>query len=411
MAKISPTSIKYSIIADFVAQGPFQKPDVIGALFGQTEGLLGADMELRELQKEGKIGRIEVELETEDGRTKGEIIIPSALDKTETTIIAASLETIDKIGPTDAKITIREIRDVRGSKRDYIMERAKKLLAGIQNEGMDSTEMGTELRESARTSKITEYGDERLPAGDISGNEVIVVEGRADVVNMLKHGFNNVIGMTGTKLPKAIAVLGEEKELTLFVDGDRGGKLIAKNVCDNAKIAFIAQAPDGKEVEELAGKEIHQALRKKLPASDFLKFSGISEEQPRRFERRDSYERRGESSERPSRSYSSSASESAPVVPKTPKREFTKHDREKLRSMADEIKGKNVLVLNSNLEIVKNVPASKLGFMRIDDAFALMTSSATAGIIVSAENLGARAVAAKSFGKVPDTTTIELISI
>ena len=414
MAKISPTSIKYFIIADFVAEGPFQKPDVIGALFGQTEGLLGADMELRELQKEGKIGRIEVELETEDGKTKGEIIIPSALDKTETTIIAASLETIDKIGPTDAKITIREIRDVRGSKRDYIMERAKKLLAGIQNEGMDSTEMGTELRESARTSKITEYGDERLPAGDISGNEVIVVEGRADVVNMLKHGFNNVIGMTGTKLPKTIAVLGAEKELTLFVDGDRGGKLIAKNVCDNAKIAFIAQAPDGKEVEELAGKEIHQALRKKLSASDFLKFSGISEEQPRRFERRDSYERR-DSSERPSRSYnSSSASSSAtstPVVPKTPKRELTKQDREKLRTLSGEIKGKNVLVLNSNLEIIKNVPASKLNFMKIDDAFVLMTSGATAGIIISAGNLGARAVAAKSFGKVPEDSKVELVSI
>jgi len=165
MAKISPTSIKYSIIADFVAEGPFQKPDVIGALFGQTEGLLGSDMELRELQKEGKIGRIEVELNTEGGKTTGEIIIPSALDKTETTIIAASLETIDKIGPTDAKITIRDISDVRGSKRDYIMERAKALLAGIKNEGMDSTEMGTELRESARTSKAVEYGSEGLAAG------------------------------------------------------------------------------------------------------------------------------------------------------------------------------------------------------------------------------------------------------
>src|SRR5210317_1986995 len=140
MAKISPSSIKYNIVADFVAEGPFQKPDVIGALFGQTEGLLGSDMELRELQKEGKIGRIEVDLKTEGGKTTGEISIPTALDKTETTIIAASLETIDKIGPTDAKISIREISDVRGSKRDYIMERAKALLAGIKNEGKDYNE-------------------------------------------------------------------------------------------------------------------------------------------------------------------------------------------------------------------------------------------------------------------------------
>ena len=165
MAKISPASIKYSIIADFTADGPFQKPDVIGALFGQTEGLLGSDMELRELQKEGKIGRIEVELVTEGGKTTGEIVIPSALDKTETTIIAASLETIDKIGPTDAKITIRDVSDVRGSKRDYIMERAKALLAGIKNQGRDSTEMGTEIRESTRTAKVVSYGPESLAAG------------------------------------------------------------------------------------------------------------------------------------------------------------------------------------------------------------------------------------------------------
>jgi DNA primase len=256
MAKISPTSIKYSIIADFVAEGPFQKQDVIGALFGQTEGLLGADLELRELQKEGKIGRIEVELSTEGGKTTGEIIIPSALDKTETTIIAAALETIDKIGPTDAKITIREVEDVRGSKRDYIMERAKALLAGIKNEGMDSNEIGNELRESVRVAKVEDYGEEGLAAGpDVdSSEEVIVVEGRADVVNLVKYGIKNVIGMQGTRFPKTITKIGEKKILTLFVDGDRGGKLIAQNVCENAKIAFITQAPDGKEVEELAGK-------------------------------------------------------------------------------------------------------------------------------------------------------------
>src|SRR3989344_876850 len=169
MAKISPTSIKYSIIADFVADGPFQKPDVIGALFGQTEGLLGPDMELRELQKEGKIGRIDVELESEGGKTKGEIIIPSALDKAETTIIAAALETIDKIGPTDAKITIKEIEDIRSSKRDYIMERAKKLLGEVKGSGMDVGEMGQQIIESSRTLKIKEYGNEKLPAGNLDG--------------------------------------------------------------------------------------------------------------------------------------------------------------------------------------------------------------------------------------------------
>ena len=97
MAKVSPVSIKYMIYASFSAQGPVEKPDVIGAIFGQTEGLLGSDLEMRELQKEGKIGRIEVDLSVVDGKSVGEIRVPSALDKSETTIIAATLETIDRI--------------------------------------------------------------------------------------------------------------------------------------------------------------------------------------------------------------------------------------------------------------------------------------------------------------------------
>ena len=382
MAKISPTSIKYSIVAEFAADGSFQKPDVIGALFGQTEGLLGSDMELRELQKEGKIGRIEVELTTEGGKTTGEIIIPTALDKTETTIIAAALETIDKIGPTDAKIVIKSIDDVRGGKRDYIMERAKALLAGISNEGMDSTEMGTELRESSRVAKVTSYGPESLAAGpDVdSSKEVIVVEGRADVMTMLKYGIKNVIGMQGTRFPQTIAVLGETKELTLFVDGDRGGKLIAQNVFDNAKVVYIAQAPDGKEVEELSQKELLQALRKKVAANVFL---GVAP------------------SVRPVK---------AEVAEAVERRALSDGDISKLRELSSELKGKNVLVLNDALEIVKNFSVSKLDDVDAKDAFVLMVSGATGSVVEAAEKLGSRAVAANTFGEIPETT-IQLVSL
>jgi len=398
MAKISPTSIKYSIIADFVAEGPFQKPDVIGALFGQTEGLLGSDMELRELQKEGKIGRIEVDLNTEGGKTTGEIIIPSALDKTETTIIAAALETIDKIGPTDAKISIRSIEDVRGSKRNYIMERAKTLLAGIKNEGMDSAEMETELKESSRISKAVSYGEEGLAAGPEvdSSLEVIVVEGRADVVNMLRYGIKNVIGMQGTRFPKTITTLGESKELTLFVDGDRGGNLIAQNVCDNAKVVYIARAPDGKEVEELTGKELLQALRKKVVAEEFLK--RLSSDESRK-----NYSRDNRPKEVPRR-------HSVESYEDVPRRNLNDSDILKFRELSSEIKGRNVLVLNEDLEVVKNVPASRLDSVNPKDAFALLVANATKAIIGSAEELGSKAVAAKTFGKMDDTN-IELISL
>ena len=270
MAKISPVSIKYMIHANFTAEGALEKPDVIGALFGQTEGLLGAELEMRELQKEGKIGRIEVELERKDRRTTGVIKIPTALDQSETTLIAAAIETIERIGPCDSQIEVERIEDVRGNKRDYILERAKKLMTEIRGSS-DSREISNEIKDSAKMAGIKEYGKNKLPCGDISKDEIIVVEGRADVLNLIRNGINNVIAMNGTKLPEEIKELGEEKEITLFVDGDRGGKLIVQNATDNANIKYVAIAPDGKEVEELTGKEILMHLRKKTPVNEFSK--------------------------------------------------------------------------------------------------------------------------------------------
>ncbi len=269
MAKISPVSIKYMIHANFTAEGALEKPDVIGAIFGQTEGLLGTDLEMRELQKEGKIGRIEVEIERNDKRTTGTINIPTALDQSETTLIAAAIETIERIGPSDSEIEVERIEDVRGSKRDYIVERAKKLMKGIEG-STDSREISNEVKDAAKMAEVSEYSEEKLPCGDLSGNEIIVVEGRADVLNLMRNGVKNVIAMNGTKLPESIAKLGNEKKLILFVDGDRGGKLIIQNVTDNAKIAYIVVAPDGKEVEELTGKEILANLRKKVSVDEFL---------------------------------------------------------------------------------------------------------------------------------------------
>jgi len=270
MAKISPVSIKYMIHVNFMAEGALEKPDVIGAIFGQTEGLLGSDLEMRELQKEGKIGRIEVDLERKEKRTLGNIKIPTALDQSETALIAAAIETIERIGPSDAQLEIERIEDVRGSKREYIMERAKKLMKEIAGSA-DSREISKEIKESKRTSEVREFGKEKLPCGDLSGKEIIVVEGRADVLNLMKNGVNNVIAMNGTKLPEEIKELSMEKELVLFVDGDRGGRLIIQNVIENANIKYIVIAPDGKEVEELTGKEILMNLRKKIPVEDYYK--------------------------------------------------------------------------------------------------------------------------------------------
>ena len=267
MGKISPVSAKYIIHSTIDIEGVVDRPDVIGAIFGQTEGLLGADLELRELQKSGRIGRIEVNTETRTGKTKGSIIIPSSLDKAETSIVGAALEIIQRIGPCNAKIEVQNIEDVRVSKRSMVVERAKELLKRMMENTMpDSQELADEVTASVRVMEIAEYGKDRLPAGPQidESDEVIIVEGRADVLNLLKHGFKNAIAINGTSVPETIVELCSKKVVTAFVDGDRGGNLIIKELTQLADIDFVTKAPDGKEVEEITKKEIHKALRSRI---------------------------------------------------------------------------------------------------------------------------------------------------
>jgi len=266
MGKISPISIKYIVHAGIALSGVVDKPDVIGAIFGQTEGLLGADLELRELQKSGRIGRIDVKLETKAGKTEGELILPSAMEKSETAIIAASLETIERVGPCDARIKIKSIEDVRISKRKFILDRAKELLQSLVESIPESQEFTSAVTETVRTLEVTEYGRDRLPAGPAidDSDEIIVVEGRADVINMLRHSIRNVIALKGDKATDTIIDLAKKKITTLFVDGDRGGDLIVKRLSGIVDIDYATRAPDGKEVEELTMKEIYKALRSRV---------------------------------------------------------------------------------------------------------------------------------------------------
>lgn len=269
MAKISPVSAKYIIHTFIEIDGVVDRPDVIGAVFGQTEGLLGSDLELRELQRSGRIGRIEVNTSTSSGRTMGDIIIPSSLDKTETAIVAAAMEVIQRIGPCNAKLDVKKIEDVRVSKRGFVVERAKELLKLMTTETLpDSQELTEEVANAVRIMEIVEYGRERLAAGPAieESEEVIVVEGRADVQNMVKNGFKNVICLNGTSVPETIKELSRRKSIVAFVDGDRGGNLIIRELLSVAEVDFVCRAPDGKEVEELAKKEIHKALRSRITA-------------------------------------------------------------------------------------------------------------------------------------------------
>jgi DNA primase len=276
---IDPSTTKYMIKARLQADGIVEKPDVVGAIFGQTEGLLGDELDLRDLQKSGRIGRIEVEVSSKQGKSDGEVLIPSSLDQVETVILASALETIDRVGPCKAKINILSIEDVRITKRSKIIERARELLTELikqsKTTGIDLTES---VRQSVQTEEIVHYGKERLPAGPnvADSDAIIVVEGRSDVLNLLKSGIKNAIAVEGTNVPKTVMDLSKERVITAFVDGDRGGELILRELFQVAEVDFVARAPRGMEVEELTQKQIMKCLRNKIPGEQFMEMYGMS---------------------------------------------------------------------------------------------------------------------------------------
>ncbi|MBS3132789.1 DNA primase [Candidatus Woesearchaeota archaeon] len=353
MGKISQVSSKYIVNASINIEGVVDKPDVIGAIFGQTEGLLGAELELRELQRSGRIGRIEVNVETKNGKTSGMINVPSSLDKAETSIIAAALEIIERIGPCNANIKVQKIEDVRVSKRNYVVSRAKDLLKSLIDSSMpDSQELADEVMFAVRVMEIREYGKDRLPAGPLvdEGDEVIVVEGRADVINLLRHGIKNSIAMNGTSVPETIIELSKRKIMTVFVDGDRGGDLILKSILMIADVDYVTKAPDGKEVEEITKKEIHQALRARVvPQQVRLERSDGAQKPQQQFQK--TYQQ----------PVKPSPAKPVPTILAQRQPPISEKEREAFKIMSEELIGtRAAYLLDENLNILGKVPVSEL---------------------------------------------------
>ncbi|WP_435183105.1 DNA primase DnaG [Halobellus sp. EA9] len=269
---------KYLIHAAITANGVVERSDVVGAIFGQTEGLLGDDLDLRDLQQSSKVGRIDVEIDSQNGQSFGTITIASSLDRVKTAILAASLETITRVGPCRATVEVTEIEDVREAKRREVVERAKELLSESFDESvMSSNEILEEVKESVRIEDIGEY--EGLPAGPnvADSDAVVVVEGRADVLTLLGYGIKNAVAVEGTNVPEAVAELTQERTTTAFFDGDRGGELILRELSQVGDVDYVAFAPAGRSVEDLKRHEVFAALRDKVPMDSF-EFEAAAEE-------------------------------------------------------------------------------------------------------------------------------------
>ena len=411
MGKISPVAAKYIVHSNIEIEGVVDRPDVIGAIFGQTEGLLGADLELRELQKSGRIGRIEVNTETRTGKTKGTIIIPSSLDKAETSIVAAALEIIQRIGPCNARIEVVNIEDVRISKRSMVVERAKELLKKMMENTMpDSQELADEVTASVRVMEIVEYGKDRLPAGPQidESDEIIVVEGRADVLNLLKHGFKNAIAINGTSVPQTIVELCAKKVVTAFVDGDRGGNLIIKELTSVADIDFITKAPDGKEVEEITKKEIHKALRSRISGEQAkLELSREPERTSMELVKRQPYQQQQQFQRPMQRQF-----QPAPNVRRI---QVSNEEKSAFKSMLEDLIGtRGAEILDSKLLVLGKVPISEIqtALKSINNAHAVVfDGSIEKEIVKAAEDANVKFLIGMDSKVKPNETRINLLTV
>lgn len=418
MGKISPVSSKYIVHANIDIDGVVDKPDVIGAIFGQTEGLLGSELELRELQRSGRIGRIEVNVDTRSGKTQGNIIIPSSLDKAETAIIGAALEIIQRIGPCNAILKVGQIEDVRVSKRNFVIARAKELLKEMMESVLpDSQELADEVASSVRAMEIVEYGKDRLPAGPSidESDEIIIVEGRADVLTLLKNGIKNAISMNGTSVPPTIVELCQKKIVTAFVDGDHGGELIVKELAAITEVDYVSHAPDGKEVEELTKKEIHKALRSRMSVEQAKSELSKSPPKSRRSHGRENErepkaveQRAVEQREEPQRVEPAAMGKPKPM-------KLTADEKEKFSEMLDDLIGtRGAYILDDKLNILGKVPTTELQItiksLKSGVHAIILDGVVEKGLVKIAEDVKVKYLVAMDSKVSPGSTSVDILT-
>ena len=255
--------VKYHVKLSFKVDGLVERADIIGAIFGQTEGLLGPEMNLNELQRVSKVGRIEVNIFTTDNTTNGDVLLPMSTDIDTCSLISAAIESIDKVGPFDSDFHLDSIDDVRATKKEDIVKRAKEIK---QKWSTQSVSEGDEMLKTVHennSDKITTYGSKKLhcSSGAFDSAWLILVEGRADIINLLRAGYDNAIAFEGGRIDESIKELCDKKDkVVAFLDGDRAGGFILKELKSVVHIDFELRADVGIEVEELTPKRVDEIL-------------------------------------------------------------------------------------------------------------------------------------------------------
>ena len=256
--------VKYHVKLSFEVDGLVERADIIGAVFGQTEGLLGPEMNLNELQRVSKIGRIEVDIRSTENTTNGNVLLPMSTDIDTCALIAAAIESIDKVGPFDCKFKLNSIDDVRASKKEDIVKRAKEIKQKWSTKSVSEGDTMLKDVHEGHSGKITTYGPNSLPcsSGVFDAQWIILVEGRADILNLLRAGYDNALAIQGATIDESIKdFCSTKKKVVAFLDGDRAGGFILKELKSVVNIDVELRADPGVEVEELTPQRVADILK------------------------------------------------------------------------------------------------------------------------------------------------------
>ena len=262
--------VKYHVKLSYNVDGLVERADIIGAIFGQTEGLLGPEMNLNELQRVSKIGRIEVNTRSTANTTTGEAVLPMSTDIDTCALIAAAIESIDKVGPFDCKFKLDAIDDVRAAKKDDIVKRAKEIKQMWATKTVSEGDTMLKDVHEGTSGEVTTYGPSKLHCGSgvFDSDWIILVEGRADIINLLRAGYDNAIAIEGAKIDESIKDLCSSKnKVVAFLDGDRSGGFILKELKSVVNLDYELRADTDVEVEELTPQRIDEILR---PVADAM---------------------------------------------------------------------------------------------------------------------------------------------
>ncbi len=256
--------VKYHVKLSYQVDGLVERTDIIGAIFGQTEGLLGPEMNLNELQRLSKVGRIEITTTSTANTTSGDALLPMSTDIDTCALIAAAIESIDKVGPFDCTFKLDTIDDVRAAKKEDIVKRAKEIKQRWATKTVSEGDTMLKDVHAGTPGKIITYGPSELPcsSGVFDSNWLILVEGRADVINLLRAGYDNALAIEGAKIDESIKSLCDKKKNVIaFLDGDRAGGFILKELKSVVNIDHELRADSGVEVEDLTPQRIDEILR------------------------------------------------------------------------------------------------------------------------------------------------------